>query len=111
MKVQSVSNINEMLDLFYANKHLNEKIVAKENKRKVKSISIKMNELAKVYLFSELAATVNGDIWAERDGWRVNCRSTMGLMAINLSDGAVITYPASAEGTRFEDFLKEFQVR
>ena len=69
---------------------------------------IKMNELSKIYAFSEKARNVNGDVIIKKGHFAVDGKSMLGIMSINLSEGATIEYPNDA--TEFDAFVKEFEI-
>lgn len=73
------------------------------------SIRIKMNELSKVYAFAELAQGVQGDILVQRGRWCVDGKSALGLLALDMSQGALVIYPEDAAA--FEQFIKQFEIK
>ncbi len=69
-----------------------------------KTISIKINLVADVMKFVQEAAKIEGQVIVERDIYKVDGKSLLGVMSINPSKRFSVTFPA--ENTKsFEDFL------
>lgn len=68
---------------------------------------IKIHLIKDVQELTRQASLVVGDVIVRRGHFSVDCRSLMGLISIDLTQGATIEYPE--EAFAFESFLSNFE--
>lgn len=73
-----------------------------------KAIMISIKELKDIYDFVTKAQKVEGDITISRGRYAVDAKSILGIFSIDISQGVIVTYPASAED--FEKYIEKFKV-
>lgn len=73
----------------------------------LKTKFIKISYLPDITDFIKIASTVDGDVEIHKGKWVVDAKSIMGVMSLDLSNGATVIYPGTA--TEFEKFLCNFE--
>ena len=76
--------------------------------QEMKTKYVKMNELSKIYMFADLALRTQTQVLVRRGVFCVDGSSVLGLLAINMSEGAIVEYDASA--VEFENFISQFEI-
>lgn len=69
---------------------------------------IKINSLNDAYEFVKHAQDVKGDIIVSKGKFHVDGKSVLGILSLDMSDGASVTYPE--EDIAFGKFLSKFEV-
>lgn len=69
-------------------------------------IFIKLHGINDIIKFTQEASLVDGDIIVSRGSYKVDGKSIMGMMSLDVSQGISIEYPEDA--TKFDDFLKTY---
>ena len=67
---------------------------------------IKLRGINDVVKFTQNASLVDGDVIVSRGAYRVDGKSLMGMLSIDVTQGISIEYPEDA--TKFEDFLNAY---
>ena len=70
----------------------------------MKTMSIKINLVSDVIKFVQEASKVEGNVTVERDIYKVDGKSLLGIMSINPSKRFTVTYP-EVNSEQFETFL------
>lgn len=68
---------------------------------------IKITGIYEATQLVEEAMRVDGDVTVLRGKYAIDAKSFMGIMAIGISEGAIIEYPEDA--IEFENFIEQFE--
>lgn len=71
--------------------------------------TIKLKELSDIYSFVQEASKVDGDVLVQRGKFTVDAKSILGILSLDMSQGALITYPEDAND--FDNYLSNFEVK
>ena len=74
----------------------------------VKQMIIAIHGVHDVYEFINYASKVDGDVLLKRGKFAVDGKSFLGVFSIDISQGVIITYPASA--TDFEQYILQYKI-
>jgi len=67
---------------------------------------IKLRGINDVVKFTQEASMVDGDVIISRGSYKVDGKSLMGMLSIDVSQGISVEYPEDAE--KFDNFLKTY---
>lgn len=76
-----------------------------KNNTRIKEI--KITDYPDLTIFVNKATAVDGDVTARRGKYCIDAKSLMGVLSLDLSQGAVIEYPKDAED--FEIFIRKYE--
>ena len=71
------------------------------------SKTIKLKELSDIYQLVGEASKLEGDVLIKRGKFVVDAKSILGILSIDMSQGATITYPDDAPA--FDEFISKFE--
>ena len=74
----------------------------------MKTMNVKITTIQDTENFAEQAKKVNGDVTLRRGRFVADAKSFLGIIAINVTAGAVVEYPETAAD--FEDYISQFKV-
>ena len=77
------------------------------NKRKQKTMTIKIYSIPDVSIFVTKAIKIEDDITITQGRYVINGKSLMGVFSLDLTQEIVVEYPSHA--TEFEEFIKNFK--
>lgn len=69
---------------------------------------IKISNLKDIRELVSQAQLVDGDVILSKGKFAVDAKSALGVLSLDISDGATIDFPATA--TSFAEFLSQFKV-
>ena len=69
---------------------------------------IKIDNLNDIHELVKQAQAVDGDVIISKGKFAVDAKSTLGVLSIDMSDGATIDFPEAA--IDFKDFLNKFEI-
>lgn len=69
---------------------------------------IQINNLSDIRQLVKEAQLVNGDVIISKGKFSVDGKSALGVLSLDLSDGATIDFPSDA--IEFADFISHFKV-
>jgi phosphotransferase system HPr-like phosphotransfer protein len=72
-----------------------------------KNVTISINGLSDVYEFVRESSKVDGDVLLKRGQYVVDAKSFLGVLSIDVSQNAVITYPDDA--IEFDEYIAKFK--
>jgi len=72
-----------------------------------KFTEIKIENISDLYLFVDKASQIDGDIIVKRGKFAVDGKSLLGVLSLDMSQGAVVIYPESA--LEFDSFCQYFK--